>query len=244
MEALIRWHSPALGLISPADFIPIAEDTGLIVAIGEWVIRSACAQSMAWQDAGSAPLPIAVNISARQVETGTLLAVVQKVLIETGLQARYLELELTESVMMGETEATLRQFADLRSIGIAFSLDDFGTGYSSLAYLSRFSLQKLKIDQSFVRNITTDPKSAAIAQATIALAHGLGITVIAEGVETEDQMRHLRNAGCNELQGYFFSRPVPPDELADMQKQNKTLNLDRAAKGLTGAAPPMRWVPP
>lgn len=229
MEALARWRSKELGLVSPADFIPIAEETGMIMEIGEWVLRSACTQNKAWQDAYGLQLTVAVNVSARQVAAGTLLETVQGILAETGLEPHYLELELTESVLMDGTDAILTQFAELRRLGVRFSLDDFGTGYSSLSYLSRFDLQKLKIDQGFVRHITTDSKSAAIAQATITLAHGLDISVVAEGVETESQLSHLRRAGCDEMQGYFFSRPVPFDELAAMISEDRKLALGNTA---------------
>ncbi|NHZ37115.1 bifunctional diguanylate cyclase/phosphodiesterase [Massilia rubra] len=211
-EALIRWRSAELGMVSPAEFIPLAEDSGLIVEIGEWVIRTACAQNKAWQDAGLCALPVAVNVSAHQITAGTLPAIVSSALRASGMQARYLAIELTESVLMQEAELAMAQIAELRGMGVAVALDDFGTGYSSLSYLSRFALDKLKIDQSFVRNITEDAKSAAIAKATIALAHGLGITVVAEGVETRAQLDYLDGAGCDEVQGYFFSRPVAADE--------------------------------
>ena len=224
-EALIRWRNPELGLISPADFIPLAEDTGLIVAIGEWVIRTACAQNKAWQDAGLRPLRVSVNVSALQISAGTLPDVVRSALAETGLDARYLEIELTESVMIRETEATLRQIGELNRMGVSVSLDDFGTGYSSLGYLSRFKLDKLKIDQGFIRNVTSDPKSAAIARATIALAQGLGITVTAEGVETVEQLTYLHDAGCDEMQGFLYSRPVPPEDLAALIVEDRTLSF-------------------
>jgi len=178
------------------------------------VIRQACLQNKAWQDAGLPPLRVAVNVSAHQFMAGTVPAVVAEALFESGLQARYLEVELTESVMMHDSESTAAQLAALTEMGVSISLDDFGTGYSSLGYLSRFMLDKLKIDQTFVRNITTEPRSAAIAQATIALAHGLSLVVIAEGVETEGQLAFLQAIGCDEVQGYLFSRAVPPDEMA------------------------------
>jgi diguanylate cyclase (GGDEF)-like protein len=209
MEALLRWHSAELGQVSPADFIPLAEDTGLILPIGDWVIQQACVQNKAWQAAGLACVPVAVNVSAHQFKTGTLPAVVRAALRESGLEARYLEIELTESVMMGDTTAAEAQLAELRAMGVSLSLDDFGTGYSSLGYLSRFSLDKLKIDQAFVRNITTDPRSAAIAQATIALAKGLSLRVVAEGVETLAQRDFLGRIGCDVLQGFLYSRAVP-----------------------------------
>lgn len=214
MEALLRWNSPELGRISPADFIPLAEDTGLILPIGDWVIRQACLQNKAWQDAGLARVPVAVNVSAHQFKAGTVPAVVRAALQESGLEARYLEVELTESVMLGDTAAAEAQLAELRAMGVSLSLDDFGTGYSSLGYLSRFSLDKLKIDQAFVRNITLDARSAAIAQATIALADGLSLRVVAEGVETLAQRDFLGRIGCGVLQGYLYSPPLPAREMA------------------------------
>lgn len=229
VEALVRWYSPELGTVSPSVFIPLAEEAGLILAIGEWVMRSACAQNKAWQDAGLPPVRVAVNVSAHQFATGTLVAMVAQVLIETGLESRYLEVELTESVMIRDMESSLRQIAQLREMGVSVSLDDFGTGYSSLGYLSRFTLDKLKIDQGFVRNITTDPRSAAIVNASIALAQRLGITVIVEGVETEGQLGYLRKAGCDEIQGYLFSRPVAPDELASLLGKNGGMVVDGVA---------------
>jgi diguanylate cyclase (GGDEF)-like protein/PAS domain S-box-containing protein len=213
MEALLRWHSSELGRVSPADFIPLAEDTGLILPIGDWVIRQACLQNKAWQDAGLPRIPVAVNVSAHQFKAGTVPAVVRAALAESGLEARYLEIELTESVMMGDTTGAEAQLAELRALGVSLSLDDFGTGYSSLGYLSRFSLDKLKIDQAFVRNITTDPRSAAIAQATIALAEGLSLRVVAEGVETLAQRDYLGRIGCEVLQGYLYSQPLPAREM-------------------------------
>jgi len=216
MEALLRWDSPELGRISPSDFIPLAEDTGLILPIGDWVIHQACRQNKAWQDAGLARVPVAVNVSAHQFKAGNLPAVVRAALQESGLEARYLEVELTESVMMGDTSAAEAQLAELRAMGVSLSLDDFGTGYSSLGYLSRFSLDKLKIDQAFVRNITADPRSAAIAQATIALAEGLSLRVVAEGVETLAQRDFLGRIGCDVLQGYLYSPPLPAREMREL----------------------------
>ncbi|WP_164932017.1 EAL domain-containing protein [Janthinobacterium sp. 17J80-10] len=213
-EALIRWNTAELGMISPADFIPMAEDTGLIVAIGEWAIRTACSQNKAWQDAGLPPLAVAVNVSMHQITAGTLPDIIRDALQQSDLAPHCLEIELTESVLMHETEMAMRQIAELRQMGVKVSLDDFGTGYSSLAYLSRFSFDKLKIDQCFVRNIMTDHKSAAIAHATIALAHGLDIIVIAEGVETKEQLEYLRGGRCDEIQGFLVSPPVPARELA------------------------------
>lgn len=215
-EALMRWHAGAMGMISPADFIPIAEDTGLIIAMGEWAIHTVCDQNRAWQAAGLPPLPIAVNVSGHQIAVGTLPDVIRKALQASGLAPHCLEIELTESVLMTGTAMAMQQLTELRDMGVKVSLDDFGTGYSSLAYLSRFPLDKLKIDQCFVRNIITDSKSGAIVDATIALAHGLGLLVIAEGVESADQLNYLRAAGCDEIQGFFISRPVPQGDFATL----------------------------
>lgn len=227
-EALLRWQSPELGLVSPGEFIPVAEDVGLINALGEWVLRAACAQNVAWLQAGLPPIRVAVNVSAHQFVSGGLPQLVRRVLDETTLSPHLLEIELTESVMMHDSENTLRQLAELNAMGVSVSLDDFGTGYSSLGYLSRFALDSLKIDQSFVRNIIDDSKSAAIANATIGLAHGLGIKVIAEGIETQAQLDYLRTAGCDEMQGYYFSRPVSPDALAELLRERRILQFTPA----------------
>ena len=223
MEALLRWNSAELGAISPADFIPLAEDTGLILEIGNWVLREACRQNRAWQQAGLMPMPVAVNVSARQLAAGDLPAIVRSALRDSGLSAQCLEIELTESMMMHDSEANRAQLAELAEMGVAVALDDFGTGYSSLGYLSRYTLDKLKIDQAFVRNITTEPRSAAIAQATVALAHGLSLTVVAEGVETEGQLNYLRSIGCDKIQGYLFSRPLAADAMAKMLREQPML---------------------
>jgi diguanylate cyclase (GGDEF)-like protein len=216
VEALLRWHSPELGPVAPADFIPLAEDTGLIVPLGTWVIRQACRQNKAWQDAGLPAVRVAVNVSAHQFMTGTLPAVVRAALDENGLAPACLEIELTETVMMGDSAQVQAQLAELRALGVTVSLDDFGTGYSSLGYLSRLSLDKLKIDKSFVNDITGCSRSAAIAQATIALAHGLSLTVVAEGVETAEQRDFLSASGCHVMQGYLYSGPLPPERMAQL----------------------------
>jgi diguanylate cyclase (GGDEF)-like protein/PAS domain S-box-containing protein len=214
MEALLRWDSPELGRVAPCDFIPLAEDTGLIVPLGGWVIREACRQNKAWQDAGLSQVRVAVNVSAYQVRAANLVAVVRQALEETGLSPSCLELELTETVMMGDSSLAQQQLGELRALGVTVSLDDFGTGYASLGYLSRFTLDKLKIDQSFVRDITDNQRSAAIAQATVALAEGMSLTVVAEGVETIAQRDYLHGIGCHALQGYLYSPPLPAAEMA------------------------------
>jgi len=212
MEALIRWRHPERGLVSPAAFIPVAEETGLIIPIGEWVLRQACMQTKAWQEAGHPGLRMAVNLSGRQFLHGDLLQTVSGILQETGVDPHTLELELTESMLMQHTEETIATLEELSLLGVQLAIDDFGTGYSSLSYLKRFPVHRLKIDQSFVRDITTDPGDAAIADAIIAMAHSLSLGVIAEGVETAEQLEFLHSHRCEEVQGYHFSRPLPAEE--------------------------------
>ncbi len=232
MEALLRWDSPQLGAVAPGEFIPLAEDTGLILPIGTWVIRQACLQNKAWQDAGLKRCRVAVNLSARQFADGSVPAVVRAALAESGLDACYLEVELTESALMRDPDATALQLAELTAMGVTISLDDFGTGYSSLVYLTRFVLDKLKIDQAFVRDLTTEPRSAVIAQVTVALAHGLSLKVVAEGVETEEQLAFLAAIGCDGVQGYLCSRPLPAPGMALLLQAGRSLlPAGRAASG-------------
>jgi EAL domain-containing protein (putative c-di-GMP-specific phosphodiesterase class I) len=209
-EALLRWHHPKLGEVSPARFIPIAEESGLIVEIGEWVLREVCRQGRAWQDAGLSPVTLAVNLSAIQFQRPDLPETVARILESTGFSGRHLELELTESVLAGDEGRVANTITRLKTYNIQVAIDDFGTGYSSMAYLNRFSVDKLKIDQSFVRDMTTDRNSASVVTAIIRLAHSLDLRVIAEGVESEQQATSLQNLGCDEAQGYLFSKPVPP----------------------------------
>jgi len=216
MEALLRWFSGTLGGISPAHFIPLAEECGLIVPIGRWVLFEACRQARQWQDRGLPPVPVAVNLSAMQFRRADMVATVREALESAGLDARWLELELTESLLMqsgAEVEATLRE---LKALGIRMSIDDFGTGYSSLAYLKRFPVDCLKIDQSFVRDLTEDPDDAAIVRAVIQLGRSLRLEVIAEGTETPDQLDFLRMEGCSAAQGYVFSPPLPADAVTEL----------------------------
>lgn len=208
VEALIRWNHESEGLVSPADFIPLAEELGLIVPIGEWVLRTACEQMKAWQAAGLPKIRVAVNLSARQFRQKDLVEVIAGVLLETGLDPRHLDIELTESMMMHNVEAAVLTLGKLKEMGISLSIDDFGTGYSSLNYLKRFPIDVLKIDQSFVRDITSDADDAAIARSIIALAHSLKLKVIAEGVETEAQLNYLSSHHCDVIQGYYYSRPL------------------------------------
>ncbi|WP_291995497.1 EAL domain-containing protein [Candidatus Accumulibacter sp. ACC003] len=227
-EALIRWRHPVLGMVSPADFIPLAEETGLIVAIGEWVITTACEQLKAWQNEGLAEISVAVNLSARQFMQEKLAQVVTEALRSSDVKARCLELEVTESAVMQDPERTVATLRELKQIGVRLSLDDFGTGYSSLNCLKRFPIDTLKIDQSFVRDITTDPDDAAIAVAIISLAHSLRRHVVAEGVETEAQLNYLRRHRCDEMQGYYFSRPLPAEEFAALLRAGRSLALGAA----------------
>jgi diguanylate cyclase (GGDEF)-like protein/PAS domain S-box-containing protein len=223
VEALVRWFHPDLGMVPPAEFIPLAEETGLIVPIGEWVLRTACRDGRRWQEMGFAPLRVAVNLSARQFQQRDLVESVGRVLEETSLPATDLELELTESVIMRDAAESVRRLRELTALGIQLAVDDFGTGYSSLGYLRTFPIRSLKIDRSFIRDIDRDPNGAAIAQAIIALASSLSLKVIAEGVETREQLDMLRGYGCQEMQGYFFCRPLPADELLALLREDRRL---------------------
>jgi len=216
MEALIRWRHPEQGMMRPDRFIALAEDTGLIVPIGAWALRSACAQAAAWQRAGHGPLRVAVNLSSRQFREAGLARLIADTLRDTGLDAACLELELTESLVMDEVECAIATMDEIKDMGVQLAIDDFGTGYSSLAYLKRFPVDVLKIDQSFVRDIESDAGSAAMVGAIISLSHDLGMRVIAEGVETAPQRDFLHARGCDEVQGYLFSRPLPVAEFERM----------------------------
>ena len=212
VEALIRWNSKELGPVSPAKFIPLAEKTGLIVPIGEWVLKTACAQNKAWQEQGYPPLLMSVNLSPRQFRQKNLLEMVAAGLRDAGLNPRFLELEITEGMIMVRPEKAIAILQEVHQLGVQLSVDDFGTGYSSLAYLKRFPVQKLKIDQSFMRDLTVDRDDAGIVTAVVAMAKSLNLEVIAEGVETAEQLAFLAKLDCDEYQGYYFSRPVPAGE--------------------------------
>jgi diguanylate cyclase (GGDEF)-like protein len=216
VEALIRWRRSGVGLVPPMQFIPIAEETGLIVPIGEWVLRTACEQMRVWRDAGLANLRVAVNLSPRQFRQPDLAATIGAILTDTGLDSRHLELEITESVAMHDPESTQSVLEKLSGIGVSHAIDDFGTGYSSLAYLKRFPIDFLKIDQSFVKGIPDDADDANIVRAIIALGRSLEVTLIAEGVETEAQSDFLHAQGCHEIQGYLVCKPKPPAELEEL----------------------------
>lgn len=207
-EALIRWHVSEEETIAPSRFIPIAEETGLISSIGKWVLRTACAQNKAWQDLGLKPFVVSVNVSARQFHQDDLVRTISEVLSETGLEPKYLEIELTESAVMHDAEQFVATLNELNDLGVQIAIDDFGTGYSSLSYLKRFPVDRLKVDRSFVQDIATDTDDAAIVRAIIALGHNLGLRVVAEGVETEQQLQFLRENHCDEMQGYLYGHPL------------------------------------
>ena len=213
-EALLRWQHPELGLVLPAEFIPMAETTGLIVKLGEWVMNAACTQAKAWQKEGLPPLRIAINVSSVQVTRGEIIATVDRVLHETGLDPQYMELEITEGLIMQQTHQTIAILDDLKARGVMLAIDDFGTGYSSLSYLKRLPLHRLKIDRSFVCEIPDDAEDMAITRAVIALGNSLQLVVVAEGVENETQLEFLRSNGCDEAQGYLYSAPVPAADFA------------------------------
>lgn len=216
VEALVRWEHPQLGMVSPAEFIPLAEDSGLILPIGEWVLRTACRQNREWQEKGFDPMRVGVNVSARQFHQQYLAEIVLQILEETGLAPKYLDLELTESSIMSNAQATIDVLTKLKERDVTISIDDFGTGFSSLSYLKRLPIDALKIDQSFVRDVTTDPDDAALVMAIVTLAHNLRLQVVAEGVESEKQLRFLHLLRCDEVQGYLFSKPLPAQELEQM----------------------------
>jgi EAL domain-containing protein (putative c-di-GMP-specific phosphodiesterase class I) len=223
MEALIRWQHPERGLVQPAAFISLAEETGLIVPIGEWVLRTACVQNKAWQAAGFPPFRVTVNLSSSQFRQKTLIRTIGQALDDAGMDPRYLELELTESNIMKDAETTITMLHELKSMGLRLSIDDFGTGYSSLSYLKRFPFDTVKVDRSFVKNVTTDPDNAAITTAIIAMAHSLNFEVIAEGVETKQELAFLSKQQCDGMQGYLFSPPVPPAQATQFLKEGKHL---------------------
>ncbi len=221
-EALIRWNHPQKGMVPPIEFIPVAEETGLIVQIGQWVIDEACRQNKAWQDKGLPKISVAVNIAGRQFQRGSLLKNVQDALDQSGLAPEHLELELTEGILAKDSHAASTILDKLKEMGIKLSIDDFGTGYSSLSYLKRFPLSTLKVDRCFVKDITTDPDDAAICAAVIAMAHNLNLTVIAEGVEDAEQLTFLQEHKCDCIQGYLFSKPLPAQEFEEFIKTAQT----------------------
>jgi diguanylate cyclase (GGDEF)-like protein/PAS domain S-box-containing protein len=221
VEALARWHHPRLGDIPPATFIPIAEETGLIGRLGEWALRTACRQAGEWAEAGGQPLRVAVNLSGHQLRQKGLPELVANVVADAGFRPDYLTLELTESVLMENSEANVATLRALIDLGVQIAIDDFGTGYSSLSYLKRFSVDTLKIDQSFVKDIPEDANDRVLATMIIAVAHASNIKVIAEGVERNEQLRFLRDEGCDEIQGFLFSEPVPAEQITRMVRRDE-----------------------
>lgn len=213
MEALIRWNHPELGLVPPDSFIPISEESGLIFSIGKWVLETACAQNKAWQDAGNPPFIICVNISAMQFQHPDFVETIKTVLLETGLEAKWLELEATESILMKDTQLLKDTFLNLKALGVSISIDDFGTGYTSLSYLRQFSFDRIKIDRSFIGDINSGLNGKAITSIIISLAHKLNMSVVAEGIENETQLAYLKEEKCDKGQGYFFSRPLPAESI-------------------------------
>jgi diguanylate cyclase (GGDEF)-like protein len=228
VESLVRWKTEDSGTVMPGDFIPLAEETGLISEIGEWVLREACRQNKEWQDRGLAPRRMAVNLSARQFADKAFLDTVVRVLEDTKLDPKWLELEITESQVMRQTEGMILLLSRLSEMGVHMAIDDFGTGYSSLSYLKRLPIQKLKIDQSFIRDITVDPNDAAIVVAIINMARSLDLETIAEGVETAGQLALLREKGCRTGQGFYFSAPVSADSVYLLLRQNNLYSREAA----------------
>lgn len=228
-EALIRWQPPDGALVAPDDFIPTLEETGLIVPVGQWVLRSACKQVRAWTDAGIRPMPIAINVSARQLRDQDLCAVVRAALHEYDVAPRLLDIEITESAAMQNTDVCIAALKELKALGIHVSLDDFGTGYSSLSYLQRLPVNALKIDRSFIADLATNPDDASIAKAVINMAHNLGLTVVAEGVESEAQLSFLTAHGCDQIQGYYFSRPLAESDATDLLREHRRLRRPASA---------------
>jgi EAL domain-containing protein (putative c-di-GMP-specific phosphodiesterase class I) len=220
VEALLRWESPNLGSITPTQFIPIAEESGLIVPIGKWVMKTACTQNVAWQHDGLPPVRVAVNLSLRQLMDEFLLEDIKKALNDSGMAPNLLELEITESMVMHNPVRMIAVLQEIKKLGVHLAIDDFGTGYSSLAQIKHFPVDTLKVDRSFIRNIIKDNDDKAITEAIISMGRTLGLTVIAEGVETEEQMNFLKDHSCDEMQGYYFSKPIKPDQFADLLRNH------------------------
>ena len=239
VEALLRWKHPDLGTVPPAKFIPVAEENGLIVPIGRWVLLTACQQQVAWRHLGLPPMRMSVNLSPRQFYDDHLLSDVRAVLLETGIEPAFLELEITESLLMRDVEKASRMLMEFRSLGIRLSLDDFGTGYSSLSNLKRFPIDTIKVDRSFVRELSSNAEDRAITEAIIVMGKSLKMDIVAEGVETQGQIEFLRNHGCNEFQGFYFSKAVPPAAIADLLRAQPWANPDgsTATWGVEGVFP-------
>jgi EAL domain-containing protein (putative c-di-GMP-specific phosphodiesterase class I) len=241
VEALLRWTHPGLGVLSPMQFIPLAEETGLIVPIGRWVLKEACVQNMAWQGRGLRPISMAVNLSPRQFVDDNLLQDIDEALAASGMPAALLQLEVTESVVMRNVPRAVKVLDSIQSRGIRLAIDDFGTGYSSMSLMKQFPIDTIKIDRSFVRDLPNDTEDQAIAQAIISMGKALGMTVVAEGVETAEQEAFLRDHACDEMQGYLFSKPLPSLQMADLLRSAPRMAsppLQPGAEGLPGKSAP------
>lgn len=226
-EALVRWRHPQRGLIPPGQFIPIVEESGLIIPLGEWVLKEACRQRKVWLDAGLGDFYIAVNVSAKQFNRPEFVDTVRQVVAASGLEPHYVELEVTESVVMRDIADVARELGALKAFGVRVAIDDFGTGYSSLAYLKRLPVDVLKVDRSFVQELSEDDAKVnafTLAEALVTLAHDLGLAVVAEGVETDEQLRVLRKMGCDTAQGYYYARPQPAEAFAEVSRQYERVN--------------------
>ncbi len=226
-EALLRWQHPQRGLLLPGSFIYLAEETGLILPIGEWALVAACAQIKEWLALGLSAIPVAVNLSARQFRTGNLFETIRRIVQGCGVDPCLFELELTESMTMLDPDATANTLRQLKDLGLSLALDDFGTGYSSLNYLRRFPFDCLKIDRSFIKDVATDPSAAAVATTIMAIARSLGLHAVAEGVETREQLDFVIQSGCETCQGFYFSKPIPADEFAEMLRENEQAEVPR-----------------
>jgi len=230
MEALLRWQHPELGTVAPMRFIPVAEETGLIVPIGKWVLRTACLQNVAWQNQGLPHVSMAVNLTARQFYDENLLPDLAAILEASAMDARLLELEITESLLLRDVEKTLRVLSGFRDIGIRIAIDDFGIGYSSLSTLKQFPLDTVKIDRSFVRDGASVAEDKDLTKAIIAMGRTLSLTVVAQGVETKEQAEYLRQNACDEFQGFYLNKPVPADQIAELlRKQSEVADSDTHA---------------
>jgi EAL domain-containing protein (putative c-di-GMP-specific phosphodiesterase class I) len=224
VEALLRWENSCLGSITPTQFIPVAEETGLIVPIGRWVMKTACAQNAAWQSKGLPPVCMAVNLSLRQLMDDNLLKDIKAALDESGMAPNLLELEITESMVMHNPTRLIELLTDIKKLGVRLAIDDFGTGYSSLAQIKNFPIDTLKVDRSFIRNLSQDSENQAITQAIITMGKNLSLTVVAEGVETQEQKDFLRGLICDEMQGFHFSKPIAPDQFAVLLRKNNAFS--------------------
>jgi EAL domain-containing protein (putative c-di-GMP-specific phosphodiesterase class I) len=236
MEALLRWQHPDLGMVAPMQFIPVAEETGLIVPIGKWVLQAACLQNVAWQRQGLPRLNIAVNLSARQFSDEHLPQDIASILRSTGMEACLLEIEIHERLLMHDTDKTLRTLTALKAMGVRIAIDDFGTGYSSLATLQEFPLDTIKIDRSFIRDLTARGESSSLTEAIIAMGKTLSLTVVAQGVETKEQADFLRDHACDEFQGFYFNKPMPGQQFTELlQTKNPGTALDDSRASLASA---------